>query len=472
MLIEPVFAEAALHPLLKTLEVTQDNLSVVLENYHNVPNLTFLSLCFDLKQQGKIEPQLLKFVGSLQNLTALKLSSCCTDQLLAVIGLSCPNLKMFDAESDTHMSMTDKGLAFLVNCQQLQSVILNDEGTEYDADERYKGISGQGLANLIVGLKQLNLLIIDPLLLKETINYLKTFNVHTKTFPLKFLHLRYASKDILMTVSDMFPQLSTLRLEDPNKDVLHFLSQMNNLDTLTLSCYAWMSLNDVQIQLRQTVENLKVLTLRNPKILGIDINLLKNMGKWCIHLESLTIAVYTEGFLTSAHHIPDKVKFFPKLKTLMFEGDVSIFLIETFLLSIKTLERLSVYVHGFNFPSGFMDQLLLNSVKNGNLAQLRFLQFYHWEVSLETLLYLIDQSSELRTIWGLNMLTLSEEAKKTVKDHIQKNNLDIDILDGLAPEPSFGLQFLDKKHGRLQDRLHDYVQQIELDNILMELSLL
>ena len=60
----------------------------------------------------------------------------------------------------------------------------------------------------------------------------------------------------------------------------------------------------------------------------------------------------------------------------------------------------------------------------------------------------------------------------TIKNHIEKNNLNIDMFDGLAPEQAFGLEFLDKKFSRKFDRLHEYNHQIELENILMELNLL
>ena len=99
-------------------------------------------------------------------------------------------------------------------------------------------------------------------------------------------------------------------------------------------------------------------------------------------------------------------------------------------------------------------------------------QCYHWEVSLETLLYLIDQSGHLRTIWGLDMLALGDADKETVRSHVRKNNLNIEMFDGLAPEPGFGLEFLDKKLSKRFDRLHEYNHQMELENILVELNLL
>jgi len=43
-------------------------------------------------------PQFHAFVGSLTHLTHLKLSNCCTDQLLAVIGANCKSLEVLDAE--------------------------------------------------------------------------------------------------------------------------------------------------------------------------------------------------------------------------------------------------------------------------------------------------------------------------------------------------------------------------------------
>ena len=179
-------------------------------------------------------------------------------------------------------------------------------------------------------------------------------------------------KDVLYKVADLFPGLGSLRLEEPSKDVSQALATMSSVETLTLSCYAWTSINEVQMS--TSLENLKVLTLRNPRIMGIDFTFLRNIGKWCVNLEGLTIALYSEVFLTSAQRIPDRDVFFPKLKSLMFEGDISIYLIETVLFAVKRLERLSIYVHGFNFSAGALDSLLLNLVKTGNLAQLRYLQ--------------------------------------------------------------------------------------------------
>ena len=50
------------------------------------------------------------------------------------------------------MMTTDSGLAFLANCCKLRTIILNDAGDEYDYEDRYFGITGKGIANLLIAL--------------------------------------------------------------------------------------------------------------------------------------------------------------------------------------------------------------------------------------------------------------------------------------------------------------------------------
>ena len=54
------------------------------------------------------------------------------------------------------MLTTDSGLAFLANCCKLRTVILNDAGDEYDYEDRYFGITGKGVANLLIALPKVS----------------------------------------------------------------------------------------------------------------------------------------------------------------------------------------------------------------------------------------------------------------------------------------------------------------------------
>ena len=61
------------------------------------------------------------------------------------------------------MMTTDSGLAFLANCCKLTTVIFNDAGDEYDYEDRYFGITGKGIANLLIALPKVNIDQISPL---------------------------------------------------------------------------------------------------------------------------------------------------------------------------------------------------------------------------------------------------------------------------------------------------------------------
>ena len=150
---EPNCTEVILHPLLRVLEVNSKTLPMVLESGYNLTKLTTLYLFFNINRHVALLPQFLSFMGSLSCLTHLKLSNCCTDQLLAVIGINCKSLEVLDAEEDSEMMTTDHGLAFLSNCSKLTTIILNDAGDEYDYEDRYFGITG----NLFRGLQYIYL---------------------------------------------------------------------------------------------------------------------------------------------------------------------------------------------------------------------------------------------------------------------------------------------------------------------------
>jgi len=461
--------EVLLHPSLRTLEVTSQSLLLVLDQGHKLTGLTVLYLFFDIKRQSGIEGQLLNFVGSLHLLTKLKISNCCTDQLLAVLATSCPALRVFDAEEDSDMSITDHGIAFLSNCRELVSVVLNDDGDEYDYEDRYFGVSGKGIAHLIITLPKLNLLVCEPYLMREAIKFLYPINVNSVTYSILYLHARFPSRDFLLTASAICPRIAELRIEDPSKDVAQALEKMAHLKRLIMTNYTWIAQDEIFY--RSSFERLTCLVLKNPKMSGINMEFLRKIGGWCVNLTTFTLTLYYRDLLTSTTRVKDRSEFFPRLKSLTIEGDASLCLMETLISSITNLATLSIFVHSFSVPTGQFDAMILNQVKCGNLTKLETLQCFQWEVSLDTMLYLIDQSTQLRKIWGLDLLMMSPNGVATIRDHIRKNNLSIDVHDGISPEPPKGLHFLSE---RSQHRVEssDRAAQADLESLLIELNLL
>ena len=267
----------------------------------------------------------------------------------------------------------------------------------------------------------------------------------------------------------MCPKIKELRIEDPSKDVAQALEKMNSLQKLVMTNYSWASQDDLFYQ--PAFERLKTLVLKNPKMSGINIDFLKKIGLWCKNLTNFTLTLYYRDLITSTIKMTNRSEFFPSLRSLTIEGDASLCLMETLITSITNLETLSIFVHSFSVPSGQFDAMILNMVKAGNLSQLKTLQCFQWEVSLDTMLYLIDQTPGLATIWGLDLLMMSPAGVKTIQDHIRKNNLNIDVHDGISPDPPKGLNFLSE---RSQHRVEssDHTAQADLESILVELNLL
>ena len=47
---------------------------------------------------------------------------------------------------------------------------------------------------------------------------------------------------------------------------------------------------------------------------------------------------------------------------------------------------------------------------------------FQWDVSLETMLFIVDSCPQLRDIWGLDLLMLSPASISAIQSHIRRNN--------------------------------------------------
>jgi hypothetical protein len=56
--------------------------------------------------------------------------------------------------------------------------------------------------------------------------------------------------------------------------------------------------------------------------------------------------------------------------------------------------------------------------RDGRLASLEELRCFQWEVSLETMLFIIDNCPRLRHIWGLDLLMLSPQSISAIQVNV------------------------------------------------------
>ena len=88
--------------------------------------------------------------------------------------------------------------------------------------------------------------------------------------------------------------------------------------------------------------------------------------------------------------------------------------------------------------------MMLRMARDGHLKDLTSLQCFQWDVSLETMLFIVDSCPDLRDIWGLDLLMLSPASIAAVQSHIQRNNRWIDFHDGMCYGSSTSYHILQK----------------------------
>lgn len=341
------------------------------------------------------------------------------------------------------------------------------------------------MANLLISLPRLTLLMCEPYLLREGIKYVHGINVNSLTYKLTYLHTRFPDRDFLMSATSLCPDIKELVIEDQGRDCAEALTRMKGLDSLTLENYTWHSRDEKYYQ--ACFSNLTKLVLKNPKMIGIDVEFLEKLGEWCKVLKSLTITLYHRDLFSRVYKFRGP-NFFPTLEALTIDGDVSLCLIETLLTSAGEgeLKSLTIYIHQLGIPSGAFDVMMLRMARDGCLKNLENLQCFQWEVSLETMLFIVDQCPKLRHIWGLDLLMLSPQSITAVQQHIVNNNREITLHDGMSTSDeraSKGIPFLSERSKRrveVADQAidDDHADQIAVvgdrafEEILREVSLL
>ena len=117
-----------------------------------------------------------------------------------------------------------------------------------------------------------------------------------------------------------------------------------SLESLTLENYTWHTKDEKYYE--DCFSNLTKLVLKNPKMVGIDVEFLDKLGNWCRNLDSITLTLYYRDSFTRVYKFKSK-NFFPKLESLTIDGDVSLSLIETLLTSAGQgrLKSLTIYIH-------------------------------------------------------------------------------------------------------------------------------
>ena len=142
----------------------------------------------------------------------------------------------------------------------------------------------------------------------------------------------------------------------------HKFFLFQSLGSLTLENYTWHTKDEKYYE--DCFSNLTKLVLKNPKMVGIDVEFLDKLGNWCKNLTTLTLTLYYRDSFTRVYKFKNTT-FFPNLESLTIDGDVSLSLIETLLTSAGEgrLKSLTIYIHQLGIPSGAFDVMMLRMAR-------------------------------------------------------------------------------------------------------------
>ncbi|CAL4118529.1 unnamed protein product [Meganyctiphanes norvegica] len=102
-------------------------------------------------------PHVLGVLPLIGHLTALQIchtKSVMDDELLAVIGVNCPSLQIFDGRDCNTATASDLGLGYLAQCKKLRHVLFPDFADEYDICEEQLGCTGKIFKGTITHMQQ------------------------------------------------------------------------------------------------------------------------------------------------------------------------------------------------------------------------------------------------------------------------------------------------------------------------------
>ena len=82
---------------------------------------------------------------------------------------------------------------------------------------------------------------------------------------------------------------------------------------MTLENYTWHTKDEKYYE--DCFSNLTKLVLKNPKMVGIDVEFLDKLGNWCKNLKNFTLTLYYRDMFTRVLKYKSK-NFFPQLESL------------------------------------------------------------------------------------------------------------------------------------------------------------
>nr|CAI5869027.1 unnamed protein product [Callosobruchus analis] len=383
---------------------------VLYKNMHRMTGLEKLNLGSCSGGWKENDRCLADGMTKMRNLRSLCLCFDATDQIVQMLAKSCPVLAFLDLTSSG--SVTDRSVPHLLRLRELQEVQLHRTS-----------VSATALAALVTGLTRLQSLgRCDDF--ASVVRHLHP----TGCFPLRRVHTRDLSTDVLRLLVDIFPEIEyiCLFLDEHSCDltVLISLDRLRELKLLSCAFYG-----DYLKQLLE-VRGRNITSLHLEHVEELDFRVLKDISQCCPYVKNLVF--YNCDFSQSSSALTDvsfKTPPFFCLERLFWVVDGVITHLEFILAHAFGIQ----YIH-LGSSTGITHSSVVNILSKNPMRQLEeFRVLYSIDMSMRTVELLMASCINLKVLSELESwqgITLNE--LNAFKNYIVTNNFDLDISPTLS----------------------------------------
>lgn len=278
----------------------------------------------------------LPILGHMVRLKVLVIGSLVSDELLAVLGINCPHLEVFDARDDIGDMVSDVGLAYLAQCRNLKRIFFSAFANEYDSNVDKLGFTGKGVA-LLLTLPQILQVTCSEYILRDALHFLYQTCYHKQSLNIQYMLMNEPEvrANTLQILHILCPKLKAVSMyletgcEKTIGSSLESLYQLEVLWITTCQCrFHELSFSSYGPQLT---------------FLGITTSLLKAqelllLSKCCPRLKVLVLKMCSFGFdCTKIESITDSL--FPSAEKLELIQNISVKLFKILNVKMKNLRE-------------------------------------------------------------------------------------------------------------------------------------
>lgn len=315
------------------IHVTAANMKQVIDywksgRHEHVSSITHLKV---EEIEGMQYFSFLPLLGHLTNLQVLIIGSLVNDDLLAVLGINCPHLVIFDAREDTGNSVTDVGLAYLAQCKRLRRIYFSVFADEYDCSTEQLGFLGKGVALLLL-LPEIEHVQCSEYLLRDALHFLYQGSYHRQTLSIQCMLMDHPEVSVgtLQIMPILCPKLEVVSLHADSgneRTIGKSLKMLSRLKVLVITMASVCKFQD--LSLPSYGPQLTYLYITTYLLDSGDITLLSQS---CSQLKTLVLKMYSFGFDGMSANMKKK-PLFPTVEKLELVQNISVRLFK--LLNIK-----------------------------------------------------------------------------------------------------------------------------------------